>query len=90
MYFDPTSDLIQQLTRIADAVNRPGPPVWADWAKTLANFLCRHGDVSKVVASKREAIVIRYSERNAMRPELATEADLPAFTAEAKYRSSPW
>jgi hypothetical protein len=36
---DPNTDLLNQLTRIADALSKPGPSPWTEWAKTLASFV---------------------------------------------------
>jgi hypothetical protein len=39
MLADPTSDLVKQLTRIADALSRPSQSPWTEWAKALASFV---------------------------------------------------
>jgi len=36
---DPNADLLKRLTRIADALSKPGPSPWTEWAKTLASFV---------------------------------------------------
>jgi hypothetical protein len=36
---DPNADLLNQLTRIADALSKPSPSPWIEWAKTLASFV---------------------------------------------------
>ena len=36
---DPSGEVLKQLTRIADAVNKALPSPWLDWAKTIVAFL---------------------------------------------------
>lgn len=38
-YFDPNSDILRQLTRIADAASTPYASPWSDWLKTLVLFV---------------------------------------------------
>jgi hypothetical protein len=38
MFADPNSELVRQLTRIADAASAPHPSPWIEWFKTLASF----------------------------------------------------
>lgn len=39
MLADPNTDLLNQLTRIANALSKPSPSPWIEWAKTLASFV---------------------------------------------------
>ncbi|MGD0631955.1 MAG: hypothetical protein ABR987_21705 [Terracidiphilus sp.] len=39
MLADPSAELLKQLTRIADEMNRSGPSPWIDWFKTVASFV---------------------------------------------------
>jgi hypothetical protein len=39
MIADPNSELLKQLTRIADAMSKTGISAWLDWIKTLAAFI---------------------------------------------------
>lgn len=39
MVVDPNTDLVNQLTRIADALSKITPSTWTEWAKTLASFV---------------------------------------------------
>ena len=39
MLVDPNADLLNQLTRIADALSKATPSPWTEWAKTLASFV---------------------------------------------------
>lgn len=39
MFADPNAELLKQLTRIADGMNRSGPSPWIDWFKNIASFV---------------------------------------------------
>src|SRR5258708_30199854 len=36
---DPNAELLRQLTRIANALDKTGPSPWADWSKAVASFI---------------------------------------------------
>ncbi len=39
IFFDTNSEMLRQLTRIADAANAPHSSPWTDWLKTIASFI---------------------------------------------------
>jgi hypothetical protein len=36
---DPNAELLKQLTRVANALDKTGPSPWLEWVKTLASFI---------------------------------------------------
>ena len=68
---DPTTDLIQQLTRIADALSKSGPTVWTEWVKTLATFVL--GMVATYTGIWLQAQTGDARERKKMRRVVYTE-----------------
>jgi hypothetical protein len=39
MFSDPNVEILKQLTRIADALNKPQPSPWVEWVRNLASLI---------------------------------------------------
>lgn len=71
MFTDPNSDLVQQLTRIADALSKPGPSPWLEWLRNLFSFIA--GIATAFLSIEVEVRLGDARERRKMRRIVYTE-----------------
>lgn len=62
---DPNGDLVRQLTRIADALSKPGPSPWLEWARNLFSFIA--GILTAFLSIEAQARLGDSRERRKMR-----------------------
>jgi hypothetical protein len=65
MFTDPNAEILKQLTRIADALGKPGPSPWVEWVRTLSSFVA--GVFLTMLSIRLQAMSHDTSEHKRMR-----------------------